>query len=239
MKRFEKIANGILLPINWTKSIICSNEYGNRLMTDLAYRAKISLYMSLSMNVLYAVFKLLAGIHYASFWFGADALFYIVLSVIRFLLLRHMRKERPDIRKKMKIYRFSGCLLFLLNIAFAAVVYQVVRQDMGYSYPGLLIYAAATYAFSCLAASIVNLIKYRKLNNPVLSAAKAINLAKALVAIFALQTALLISFGGDDSELFKSLMKSLTGGGVCLFVFGMAVYMILRANKMLKKETAL
>ena len=217
------------------KSFLHNNEYSNRYITDMPYRAKISLYMSLSGNLFYAVFKLIAGVYYASFWYGADAIFYIVLSAVRFLLLRHVQKEQPDSIKEFRKYRFCGYLLFALNATFIGVVYQVVNHNMGYHYPGLLIYVVATYAFICLSHAIINLIKYRKLNSPVLSAAKAINLAKALVAIFALQTAMLISFGVDDSETFKLLMKTLTGGGVCIFIFGMAVFMIVKANKNLKK----
>ena len=203
-------------------------------MTDIPYRTKISLYMSLSMNLIYAGFKLIAGIYYASFWYGADALFYIILSAARFLILRYVRKGEKDLEKEYRQYRFCGYLLFVLNAALIGVVYQVVHQDMGYSYPGLLIYIVATYTFYCIIISIVNVIKYRTLNSPVLSAVKAFSLAKALVAIFALQTAMLISFGIDDSEMFKNLMKSLTGGGLCLFIIGMAVFMIVRANKNLK-----
>lgn len=216
------------------KLFLYSNKYSSRYMTDMPYRAKISLYFSLSMNLIYAAFKLIAGIHYASFWYGADALYYAILSAVRYILLRHVQKERQDLSKEYRRYRFCGYLLFALNAAFIGVVYQVVNQDMGYHYPGLMIYVVATYAFSSLAIAIVNLIRYRKFNSPVLSAIKAIGLTRALVAIFALQTAMLISFGGDDSEAFKNLMKILTGGGVCLLIFGMAAFMVAQANKNLK-----
>ena len=186
------------------------------------------------MNLLYAVFKLFAGIHYASFWYGADAIFYIILSVVQFLMLRHMRKKEESLANEYRQYRFCGSFLFALNAALTGVVYQVVKQDMGYHYPGLMVYAAATYAFFCLTLAIINIVKYRKLNSPVLSAVKALRLARALVAIFALQTAMLTAFGSDASSTFKTLMKSLTGGGVCIMIFGIAVFMVVRANKNLR-----
>ena len=204
-------------------------------MTDKSYRAKIALYSALSMTLFYAAFKLIAGIYYASFWYGADALFYIVLSAVQFLMLRHMRRKGESLENEYRQYRFCGFFLFALNAALTGVVYQVVNQDMGYHYPGLMVYAAATYAFFCLALAIINIVQYRKLNSPVLSAVKAIRLARALVAIFALQTAMLTAFGGDESDTFKILMKALTGGGVCILIFGMAVYMVVRANMNLKK----
>jgi len=212
------------------KIIIYGNKLGNRYMMDVPFRVKTSLYLALFSNLLYSVFKLLTGVHYASFWYGADALYYIILSVVRFLLLRHVRKDEHDSVEEYRKYRYCGFLLFALNAALIGVVYQVVNQDMGYQYPGLLIYVVATYTFFFLIIAIVNVIKYNRLNSPVLSAVKAISLAKALVAMFALQTSMFISFGGDESETFMRIMKVLTGSGVCLFIFGMAVFMVIRAN---------
>jgi divalent metal cation (Fe/Co/Zn/Cd) transporter len=216
-------------------SAIHKNKYGSQYITDKAYRTKISLYMALSMNTIYAAFKLIAGVYYASFWYGADAIFYVILSLAQFLMLRHMRKKGNSMEDEYKQYRFCGYLLFALNAALTGVVYQMINQGMGYEYSGLMIYVVATYAFVCLAAAITNVIEYRKLNSPVISAVKAIRLSKALVAIYALQSAMLTSFGGNESESFKNIMNGITGSAVCLFVFGLAVYMVVRGNKNLKR----
>jgi divalent metal cation (Fe/Co/Zn/Cd) transporter len=206
-----------------TKAFIYGNKYGNRYMTDIPFRVIISLYFSLAINVLYAAVRLIAGIYYGSFWFGAEAIFYIVLSLVRFTLLGYARTDDDNQRLQHKKYRFCGYLLFALNVALTGVVYQMINHGMGYHYPGLLIYAAAAFAFCCLTLSIIHMVKYRKLNNPILSASKIINLAKALVALFALQTAMFASFGGDMD--YERIMNSFVGGGVCLAIFGMAVFL--------------
>ena len=213
------------------KTLLRRSEFGNRYIDDMTYRAKVSLYFSLVMNLFYAAFKLAAGIHYASFWYGADAVFYIVLSAVRVLLLRHVRNKGEDKVREFRQYRFCGYMLFVLNVAMIGVVYQIVHQDMGYQYPGLLIYVVATFAFFCLSVAIINVFRYRKLNSPVLSSIKAISLAKTLMAMFALQTAMLASFGGEETESFKRLVNSLTGGGVCITIFGVAVYMVVRGQR--------
>jgi predicted Co/Zn/Cd cation transporter (cation efflux family) len=96
-----------------------------------------------------------------------------------------------------------------------------------------LIYAAAAYTFYCVAVSIVSAVRYRKADNPVILAVKAVNLAKALVALFALQTAMFASFGGGEG--FQRIMNIIFGGGVCLAVFAMAIIMVVRANEKLKQ----
>ena len=46
---------------------------------------------------------------------------------------------------------------------------------------------------------------------------------------------MLAQFGGDDDPMFDQVMIGATGGGVCTIVIGMAIYMIWRANRSLKK----
>lgn len=222
-------------PGSKTKALIYGNKYGNLYMSDKAYRAKVALYAALSMNILFAVLRLLSGIYYASFWYGADAIFYILLSTANFLLLRFIRKDDGGIDAEYRLYRFCGFFLFAIGIALIGLVVQIVYQNMAYEYPDLLIFAVATYAFACLVTAIVNVFSYRKLNSPVLSAAKALRLARALVAIFALQTAMLNAFAQEDFHDSQRLLNALTGGGVCLLLFGIALFMVIEANRKLKK----
>ena len=217
------------------KSIIYGNVIGNRYLTDMPFRLKVSLYSTLFFNLLYAIIKLLAGIYYASFWYGADALYFVILSGARFLLLHHVQKNEHDSRAEYRKYRFCGYLLFALNAAFIGLIYQVVNQDMGFQYSGLLIYLVATYAFICLAIAITNAIKYNKMNNPILSSVTAISLTRALVAMFSLQTAMFASFAGNENRHFQCVMNSVFGGCICFVIFCMAVAMVVRANRSLRK----
>jgi hypothetical protein len=143
-------------------------KYWELLLTDLSFRAKVSLYVSFVFNFIYAVFKLSAGIWYASFWYGADALYYIILSGIRLFLLRRVRKGERDLEREFREYRLCGYLLLGMNAALIGVVFQIVYQGREYRYPGLMIYAVAAYAFFCIITSFINVVKYRKFNNSVL-----------------------------------------------------------------------
>ena len=42
-------------------------------------------------------------------------------------------------------------------------------------------------------------------------------------------------FGGNDRERFRAVMTGCTGGGVCLVILGMAIYMIQKSNREIKK----
>lgn len=67
-----------------------------------------------------------------------------------------------------------------------------------------------------------------------LSAAKTISLSAGFVSIFSLQTAMFSTFGGGEELQFT--MNLLTGCGVCMAIFGIAVYMIVSGSRMLKQR---
>ena len=209
------------------------NEHVNRYLNDVSFRTHVSLYTSLAINVVYAIAKFFSGIFYHSVWFGSIAVYYICLAVMRFLLLRHAfgQDQAVEYRK----YRLCGVVLMVLNLVLTGMVILVVTKNHTYHYPGTMIYAMGAYAFYSMITAVVNVVKFRRHNSPALSAAKAINLASALVSMLALETAMLSQFGGDDSPLFRRAMTSATGGFVCLAVLGMAVYMIVRSTRKLRE----
>lgn len=214
---------------------INSNKMANKLIHDLAFRVRVSLYNSLVINTLYAVANFVAGVIYKSVWLGAVSVFYIVLSVLRYLLLHHVNIKlmEDDIVKEHKKARLCGIILFLLNIAFIGMVVQMVRDDRGAVYPGLLIYVAATFTFYSLVVAIVNLVKYRKFKSPVFSASKIVSMISALVSIMSLQTAMLTQFETENPN-FPPLMNAITGAGIFITVCVMAIFMIVKSNKALK-----
>ena len=78
------------------------------------------------------------------------------------------------------------------------------------------------------------MVKYRKYKNPVYSAQTALSLIKALVAMFALQTAMFASFNEDI--VLERTMNLVFGILICCAISAIAVLMVVRANKELKKS---
>lgn len=210
-----------------------STAVGEKYLTDVRFRAGVSLYQGFFINLLYIVMKLVSDILYRSTWFIALAVYYILLAVMRFLLVRRLNVK--DEVSELRRYRLCGVMLLFMNQALAGIVIFMVHQNQGFDYPGLLIYVMALYAFYAVILAIINVVKTRRHNSPILSAAKAINLVAAMVSILSLETAMLVQFGGNDDPMFRKAMTAATGGGVCTIVIGMAIYMIWQANKNLKK----
>ena len=95
--------------------------------------------------------------------------------------------------------------------------------------------AMAAYTFGALTMAIISVLRYRKYESPVFSAAKAISLAAASVSMLTLEAAMLSTFGGESEEGFYTVMTGATGAAVCLFVLGLAIFMIVRSTKEIKE----
>lgn len=208
----------------------------HRYMTDDHVRMHVSLHLSLGLNMLYAVMKLIMGAYYRSAWFGTLGVYYALLTAMRFMLLGHVRRNVPGraLASELKHFRLCGAVLIPMTIALTGVVILVIDRNEGFQYAGYLIYVAAMYAFYKVISAVVNLVKYRRYNSPVMSATKAVSLAAALVSVFALETAMLSQFGQERDPLFRRIMTTATGAGICAFILSMAAVMIIHATRRLK-----
>ena len=209
-------------------------------LRDRLFRANLSLYCGFAINVAYVVFNMIAGIYHHSTWFGAIAIYYLVLGLLRFFLLHHARRIDRSLppeairRQELCCYRFVGGFLFLLNIAMTVMVVQVVLQNRSYEYPGYIIYLSAAFAFYCFSSSIPNVIHFHKKRQAVVSAAKMISFAASCMSIYSTQTALLAKFGSGGT--FQRIINSVSGGAVCLAVLVMATYMLIHASHEIEKH---
>ncbi len=214
------------------------NKYVNKYMNDAHLRVKISLYTSVVINAVYSVFQLALGIYHASVWFYALAMYYFCLVLMRFFLLRDIRNTTPgeNMAAELKRYRFCGIVLLCINLALAVIVFYITWQNRGFKHHYITTIAMAAYTFTAFTLAVINLVKYRKYKSPVISATKAIGLASATVSVLTLETAMLTAFGEDGQEAFRQIMTALTGAAVCIFVLVLAIFMIVKSTKELKKH---
>lgn len=208
---------------------------GDRLLSDTVFRSELTLHGGLLINLLYVALNLYSGIRYQSAWFVSLAFYYALLSVMRAVLVRyiHVRPVGQDVRSELYRYRVCGFILLFMNQALVGIIVYMITQDRGFSYPGVLIYAMAFYAFYITISAAVNVVKYRKHASPILSAAKAVSLTAALVSMLSLETAMLARFGSDELE-FRRYMLAWSGAAVCAVVLIMAIYMLVRSTRLLR-----
>lgn len=202
---------------------------------DANFRVRMGLFLSLAINLCYAVMRVRYAALYASFWDGALGFYYILLCAVRLYLIRRTPRAQDEARYagELRTHRCTGWLLLVLDLALVWISVQIVLDGQGYDYPGTMIYAAAAYSFYSMTIAIVNAMKYRRFHSPALSAAKAVGLTTALVSIFSLETAMLAQFGGEPQ--FQFIMTAGTAAGVCVLVLAIALFMIGSASRRLRR----
>ena len=217
---------------------IYDNPLGRRYMTDRAFRTKVSLHISLTVNMLYAAMNLWFWRLSGSYWFLVLAVYYVIMAVMRFLLVGYVRGNELGLRisEEWRRARICACVLLLINLSLSGAVLMILYQSKGYDYPGILIYVMALYAFYSTIHAIVDIVKYRKLGSPVMSTAKIVSLSGALVSMLNLETAMFAQFGGNMAPENQQLMIILTGAGVSITVVTLSVLLIVRATKEIRRE---
>ena len=213
----------------YTMHRLTGTVFGGKYIGDLAFRGSVSIYQGMMVNFFYVVFRIFVGIRYASVWFITIAIYYLLLGVMRLSLILSYRNR--NVKSELRCYRRTAWLLFLLNIPMGGMIVLMVLTDSGYSYPGYVIYLSALYTFYTIILAIINLVKFRKLGSPILSAAKVLNFVAALMSLLGLQTAMISQFS-NEGENFRRIMNALTGSGVWIAVILTAVYMLLHSRKM-------
>lgn len=215
------------------KQKVYDNRYGNRYLTDVAFKTHVSLYLSLGMNLMYIAVNAVSMLLYRSAWFAILAFYYSILAVMRFLLVRYVNQNQIGSSRvgELKRSRSCGWILLAVNLFLTGAVPMILYRNRGFQYHGMLIYVMALYTFYVTTHAVVDIVKYRKYNSPVMSTAKIITLSAALVSMLSLETAMLSRFGAEMTAENKRIMVAATGAGVSLVVLALSMWLIIRATR--------
>ena len=220
------------------KQKIYDNPMVNRYMTDRVFRTNVSLSISFVISMLYVGINLWSWHMLGSYWFIVLAVYYVIMAVMRYLLVRYVRIQKigTDILSEWKRSRICAYILLLINLSLSGAVLMILYQHKGYDYPGIMIYVMAMYTFYALTMSIVDIVKYRKMGSPIMSTAKIVSLSAALVSMLNLETAMFAQFGTDMAQQDQNLMIMLTGAGISITVITLSVILIAKATIEIRRE---
>ncbi|MBE5971852.1 MAG: hypothetical protein E7246_04915 [Lachnoclostridium sp.] len=223
--------------IRFFKAVRTENKYVQLWYGDLRLRSNIMLYGSSIWNTVYAVFQLWLGFYHHTFWYYSLGGYYVCLAIMRFYLVRYLRKNKPGekMEEELKRYRFCGWIFLAMNTALALIIFFMVYWNRTFEHNMITAITMAAYTFTTFTMAIINLIKYRKYNSPILSASKNVSMAAACVSMLTLESTMLTTFNdGSMSLASRRILLGTTGAAVSLFVITMAVAMIVRSTKRIK-----
>lgn len=207
------------------------NEIVTVCRKDKHFRVGMMMYINFSINFAYAVFEAFCGYILHSSWMGTLAFYYIILSVMRFLLIKG--HKNGTLLHQWKIYRICGIVIIMLAIVLLIIHILTIHKIYTILYREYMIYAIAIYTFYIVYSAIRNVIVYRKINEPILLANKVLNLAIAIISIYNLQSAMITAFGND--EAFRITMGNCVAIGALVVIVWISVTMIVKATNTIKK----
>ena len=175
-------------------------SFGARFLEDYTYRTILTTMPSFAINVAYTVYNGVIGIMNQSAWFITMAVYYSLLGIMRYCAVNTERKtsrmeEQKLIRKKqLSVIRTDGILLLLLNLALSGVVLLTIAQGRAKTHSEIMVIAIAAYTFYKITMAVINMVKVRKMESPILITIRNIGVADALVSLLTLQATMLASF---------------------------------------------
>lgn len=179
----------------------------------------------LIISLLFALMHAALGIMESSWWYLTLSAYYVILSVLRFSLLRIRRKADTEGTDERFAEKFTGWLFLAMSWFLSGTVIMTVINDHGTQHHLIAAIALSTWVFTRLTLAIIHLIHARRNASPVIRALRNIALAEAFVSLMSLQRVMLASFPGM-TQASICLMNALTGTGVCVLIFMLGLNLI-------------
>ena len=220
--------------------MIKRTSYGARFLEDYTFRTILTTLPTFLINIVYTVYNGVIGIANQSAWFITMAAYYSLLGIMRYCAVNTERKisrmtDPKLIRKKeLSVIRTDGILLLLLNLALSGVVLLTIAKGTAKTYSEIMVISIAAYTFYKITMAVINMVKVRKMQSPILITIRNIGVADALVSMLTLQTTMLASFQ-DTSSIDANRMNGIAGLAVCILIALLGASMIYYASK--RKES--
>ncbi len=214
------------------------NKYAVRWFSDERLRVFVTTLVSLAINYAFALLQLGLGIFHGSFWFYSFAIYYFTLALMRTGLMMYMRGNKilGNIRAELVRYRICAVIFLTLNLCLTVIVFFMIYWGRTFIHHEITVITMAAYTFASFTLSIISIVRYRKYNSPIYSAAKEISLASACVSILTLEASMLTAFGGDEVDAFtRALLLSLTGAAISVFLIVTSIFMIVVSSRRLRE----
>ena len=219
---------------------IKETSYGARFLEDYTFRTILTTMPTFLINVAYTVYNGVIGVMNQSAWFITMAVYYSLLGIMRYRAVNTERKvsrmKDPKLirKRELSVIRTDGILLLLLNLALSGVVLLTIAKGTAKTYSEIMVISIAAYTFYKITMAVINMVKVRKMQSPILITIRNIGVADALVSMLTLQSTMLASFQ-KRSSIDADRMNGITGLAVCILIALLGVSMIYYASK--RKES--
>lgn len=217
-------------------------EFTRNLHKDYAFRSIFFSACAFLCNLGYTVFLAALAFLYNSVWYGALAVYYIMLAASRGGILaqnnKHERKYKYDYhslqKAKVGTYRYCGIMMLALTVALGVSVVELLLGGEPRTASGF-VYVFAAVAVYKVVNAIVQFVRSSKRDDLAVRSVWYINLAVTLVSVLTLQTVILSAY---PTSIDPAIFNGITGFLVCLITLGIGAFMIVHSVRIKKRLLA-
>ena len=182
-------------------------------------------YISLIGNIAYAIGNCTIGFMNHSWWFITVGAYYTILATARFSVFLVKRKAQDNSDMVLFAKRMTGILLLVLSFCLTGVNTLSAITERGTKFHEIIMIAIATYTFGKITIAIIGLVKSKRSATSITAILRNISFADAVVSIYTMQRAMLVSFPGmEPTEIF--VFNILTGTAVWIIVLVLGINLI-------------
>ncbi len=196
-------------------------------------------------NVGYTIFLTVMAIRYQSTWYGALALYHILLVLtLGGVLMRNATDEhkfKNDFhalqKSKLGVYRYCGFMLLIQAAALSISVLEMVVGGTGFQIPPWSLIFFGAFACWRIVSAVVNFIRSSKYDDLAVRAVRYLSLVTAFVSALTLVTALLAVYPlARDRDV--AIINAAVGGIVCVIIVALGSFMIVFSEHVRKRMQA-
>lgn len=176
-------------------------------------------FLSAAVNLGYGIFLLFLAYFNASYWHLTLAVFFLILGIMRFLALDHV-KTRP-----VKTVRLCGLTMLFLAVTVSGMIYLTIYETRNPSRDLILALGQAAYCFTLMGIAAANLFGARRKNDPQIYLIRSICFVSAIGSMLSLERMMLGTFG-DTGDLFTFRMEACSGMAAFVIIVFIGIRML-------------
>ncbi len=193
-------------------------------------------------NVGYTIFLTVMAIRFDSVWYGALALYHILLVLtLGGILVRTATDEhkyKNDFyllqKSKISIFRYCGYMLLIQAAALSISVLEMVVGGTGFQIPKWPLFLFGAFACWRIVTAIVNFVRSTKYDDLAVRAVRYLSLVTAFVSALTLITAFFAAFP-LKREMDVAVVDAVVGASVCTIIVALGSFMIVFADHARKR----
>lgn len=146
-------------------------------------RLNLRLFATLSANSVYILYNATLSFFYGDFLLFAVAVYYFLLAVVRYRLLRAEKKHGTG-RGEYRITLFVALLLILLDLSMGVVIFFSVAFGQKRNYRAWTLVPQVLFLLYCITGAVFRIANHKKRHGAVAVSVDLISLAAALFSAF-------------------------------------------------------